>query len=538
MRQSKLNTKILIKKAFMPEITQIDGASSLGWLYAAVEAGLRFVKSPRRSLMGEGTLEHFASEELLDEGIGIEKAMEVTERVVSNHLVLTQSPRFMGHMTSSIHFSSHMADILMSFFNQNVVKQETAHGASDIEKQTIHWVHRLIYQNDEKYYVDAAKDYSHSLGSTVSGGTLGNITALTVARNIRFPEFKVKGWTSLYSEQRRVVILASKRAHYSLLKAASLLGMGEESVEVIPVHPHTNKVNLELMSARAEELSREGAIILAVVGVAGSTETGSIDDLVSLSKIAKRYDSWFHVDGAWGGAYIFSQALSPLLRGIALADSVVIDGHKLLGLTMGHGMVVFKEKESLDAILHHAHYIVRTTSRDLGRFTLEGSRPFNAFKLWFTGKSIGRGGIARRVEQAHNNAKVFEKCLLAYDCFQLTSALETTILTYRYLPAWVELLKLEEDSKLRMWLHDTLNLVNQEIQEIGRREAPGFISRTVLESVAGAHGLVTVFRAIPIHSSTTESHIHTLLRWQKSKGDELFTKYFKKSPFEGVIRRK
>jgi len=535
--------RIELKKAFMPEVRQEAPASTLGWLYAAVEAGLRFAKSPRRSLMGEGNLEHLACEELSEWGDGLEKALEFSEQTIAPHLVLTQNPRFMGHMTSEVHLSSQMADILQSFYNQNLVKQETAHGASDIERQTVFWMHKMIYGQDASFYADASKDYAHALGSTVSGGTIGNVTGLTVARNLRFPDVKRKGWHSLpsvsvESQTLKVAILASQRAHYSLLKACSLLGLGEESLVVIPVDRFTNKVNLELLKETAQALVDQGTIILAVVGVAGSTETGSIDNLKELAQIAKQYGSWFHVDAAWAGAYLFSEGLKPLLHGIELADSVVIDGHKLMGLTMGHGMVLFRQKESLDALLHHAHYILRTTSRDLGRFTLEGSKPFNAFKLWFTGKSIGQRGIASRVETAHLKAQLFFECLKAYDCFEVTSALETTILTYRYMPSWVAGLDLGEDSKFGDWLFSTLNLVNQEIQEFGRRDAPGFVSRTVLESVLGAKGNCTVFRAIPIHSEVTESHIHALLRWQKSKGDELFAKYFKKSPFQNLLKSK
>ena len=541
MRLFNAKNGIQLKKAFMPEVRQEAPASALGWLYAAVEAGLRFAKSPRRSLMGEGNLEHIACEELSEWGDGLEKALEYSEQTIAPHLVLTQNPRFMGHMTSEVHLSSQMADILQSFYNQNLVKQETAHGASDIERQTVFWLHKMIYSQEASFYEEASKDYGHSLGSTVSGGTIGNITGLTVARNLRFPEVKQKGWQALNSmttgsETLKVAILASQRAHYSLLKACSLLGLGEESLVVIPVDAFTNKVNLNLMKETAKALHDQGTIILAVVGVAGSTETGSIDDLKELAQIARHYGSWFHVDAAWAGAYLFSDELKPLLNGIELADSVVIDGHKLIGLTMGHGMVLFRQKESLDALLHHAHYILRTTSRDLGRFTIEGSKPFNAFKLWFTGKSIGQRGIASRVETAHLKAQLFLECLKAFDCFQVTSALETTILTYRYMPAWVADLGLEEDSKFGDWLSSTLNHVNQEIQEFGRRDAPGFVSRTVLESVVGAKGTCTVFRAIPIHSEISESHIHALLRWQRSKGDELFAKYFKKSPFQNLLK--
>jgi glutamate decarboxylase len=439
MQQFGAKNKIQIKKAFMPEVKQEPSSSTLGWLYAAVEAGLRFVKSPRRSLMGEGNLEHLGCEELSEWGEGLQKALEYSETTIAPHLVLTQNPRFMGHMTSEVHLSSQMADILQSFYNQNLVKQETAHGASDIERQTVFWLHKLIYGQNAQFYSDASKDYSHSLGSNVSGGTIGNLTGLTVARNLRFPEVKQKGWLGVALEGKssiKVAILASKRAHYSLLKACALLGLGEESLVVIPVDPFTNKVDLKVMSETAKSLSDQGTVILAVIGVAGSTETGSIDDLEALSQIARQYGSWFHVDAAWGGAYLFSEDLKPMLKGIELADSVVIDGHKLLGLTMGHGMVLFRQKESLDALLHHAHYILRTTSRDLGRFTLEGSKPFNAFKLWFTGKSIGQRGIGARVETAHSKARLFLQCLKAYDCFEVTSALETTILTYRYIPSW------------------------------------------------------------------------------------------------------
>src|SRR6185295_19149115 len=141
-----------------------------------------------------------------------------------------------------------------------------------------------------------------------------------------------------------------------------------------------------------ERLRKKRIGLLAIVGVAGTTETGNVDPLEALADVAAENGVHFHVDAAWGGPTLLSRRHAPLLRGIERADSVTIDAHKQLYVPVGAGMVVFKDVQALSAIEHHANYIVRRGSRDIGKHTLEGTRQGMAMLVHSALRIIGRRG--------------------------------------------------------------------------------------------------------------------------------------------------
>ena len=199
-------------------------SKALGWLYASVELGWRFLirsRSEDSDIMGSSSLESFPATEFIpDDGLGLSKTLHVVEKELAPKLVKTQSPLFMGHMTADIPFPIHIADVLGSFFNQNLVKSETSGAAANIERQTLGWFHRLVYGFDNYHYEKVTKHPDKCLGVAVSGGTIGNITALNVARNFALPESKSLG---VYESMKlhgwnKAVIVCSQRAHYSLKK--------------------------------------------------------------------------------------------------------------------------------------------------------------------------------------------------------------------------------------------------------------------------------------------------------------------------------
>lgn len=513
-------------------------SKALGWLYATVEIGWRFLiksKTDVEPIMGSDDSHLFPSDEQIpSSGLGLSKTLSIVENEIAPNLVKTQSPNFMGHMTSDIPFPVHLADILISFFNQNLVKAETAGVATNIEKQTISWFHRLTYGFDEAFYTNHASSTDKCLGVVVSGGTMGNITALTVARNIKLPESKTLG---VYESMRhhgyeKAVILCSQRAHYSLKKAASLIGLGEHGLVTIPVHKSTNKIDVSALESMIDEYNRAKTLIIAMVGIAGTTETGNVDQLSKMADLAQKHKIWFHVDAAWAGGYLLSSKLKNILSGIEMADSVVIDGHKLVGLTMGHGMTLFKNQDSLDALRQSANYIIRANSSDLGKYSLEGSKPFASFKLWFYLKAFGIEKIAKKIEATHKRTMRFSAVVEEFSAFEITNKVETNILTYRFAPKKVrQIIKSNPTSDESIWLLNTLNRINETLHREGRASAPGFVSRTQLESCVGSDVPHVVFRAIPINSKIKNENVRNLLAWQMNRGYQLLSTMLNGSPY-------
>jgi glutamate decarboxylase len=136
------------------------------------------------------------------------------------------------------------------------------------------------------------------------------------------------------------------------------------------------------------------------VGVAGGTETGSIDDLAAIADLAQEFGVHFHVDAAWGGPVIFSEQHRHKIAGIERADTVTLDGHKQLYTPMGCGICFLRNPQHIDAVQKTANYIIRKDSHDLGKFTMEGSRPAVAVFLHANLKVMGVKGYGALVDRS------------------------------------------------------------------------------------------------------------------------------------------
>ncbi|WP_338925841.1 aminotransferase class V-fold PLP-dependent enzyme [Mycetohabitans endofungorum] len=150
-----------------------------------------------------------------------------------------------------------------------------------------------------------------------------------------------------------LAILVSERGHYSLRKAADVLGIGCDHLIRIPVDA-ADRIRIDALRAAVRGLQRRNICPMAIVGIAGTTETGAIDPLDALADVACEANCHFHVDAAWGGASLMSARHRHQLAGIERADSIVIDAHKQLYVPMGAGVVLFRQPTWTAEIRQHA----------------------------------------------------------------------------------------------------------------------------------------------------------------------------------------
>lgn len=410
-------------------------------------------------------------------------------RTLVAHSVHTSSPSFIGHMTSALPYFVLPLSKMMVGLNQNLVKIETSKAFTPLERQVLGMMHNLIYNQSEHFYQLWMHSASVSLGAFCSGGTIANITALWTARNQLLKadgDFKGIAKQGLLKGLRHygyddLAILVSERGHYSLSKTADILGIGRENIIQIPTDS-THKVDIEQMKIRARELESENIKVLAIVGVAGTTETGNIDPLNELADLAQTLNCHFHVDAAWGGATLFSQSYRSLLTGIERADSVTIDAHKQMYVPMGAGMVIFKDPSFANAIKHHAEYILRKGSKDLGSQTLEGSRAGMAMLVHACLQVIGRDGYEILINNSLEKARYFADFISQHQDFELTSRPELCILTYRYVPQQVQIAMTSAaergDTHFLLTINKLLDGLNKFIQKRQREQGTSFVSRT------------------------------------------------------------
>jgi glutamate decarboxylase len=448
---------------------------------------------------------------------------EYTEFVKENlvaHSVHTAAPGFVGHMTSALPYFMLPLARIMTALNQNLVKVETSKAFTPMERQVLAMLHHLVYRCDDDFYRQWIHDSQHALGAFCSGGTIANVTALWVARNRLFaPDGAFRGIAQegLAAALKHrgvdgIAVLVSERGHYSFGKAADLLGLGRDNLVKVKTDAK-NRIDLRVLREECQRLQDRNILPLALVGIAGTTETGNIDPLEEMADFARERGCHFHVDAAWGGPTLFSDRYRSLLSGIERADSVTIDAHKQLYVPMGAGMVVFRDPAALSAIEHHANYILRHGSKDLGSHTLEGSRPGKAMLVHAGFSIIGRKGYELLIDMGIQRAQTFADMIRHHPDFELTSDPELNILTYRYCPNAVQQALAGATTSQRADINALLDQVCQLLQKEQREAGKTFVSRTRLR-IDRYDGELTVLRVVLANPLTTDEILKSVLMEQ------------------------
>ncbi|MFH1489477.1 MAG: aminotransferase class V-fold PLP-dependent enzyme [Pseudomonadota bacterium] len=475
---------------------------------------------------------------------------EIKKNVIA-HSVKVGNPYYIGHMISAVPYFMILLEMIIATLNQNQVKIETAKASSFVERELVAWFHRMIFGKNEKYYQRNIQNPRVALGNVTTDGTIANLTALMVAREKAFPPegdfpgVRVAGVESAlrYYGYKRGVILVSTRGHYSIKKAANMLGLGEENVINIPVDDH-NRMDLDRLSRKVNSLEKreqeERTKIIAVVGIGGTTETGNIDNLQAIGEIARSTDAHFHVDACWGGSALLVDEHRPLFRGIEGADSVSIDAHKLLYCPMTMGIVLFQDEKDLNYLIQSSNYIIRRNSVDMGRFTVEGSRPFAALKPWASLKIIGRDGYGLLFKSARENTQALKDILDGCGNFETLNRPELFIIVYRFIPKtvkktldqWREATASLEGKKVERpfekgirRLNRLINALNVKLHKALRMDDSTFVSRTTLESTVYRPQNIVVLRAVLINPLTNKTILEEIVNTQNRIGLELWAEF-------------
>jgi putative pyridoxal-dependent aspartate 1-decarboxylase len=449
------------------------------------------------------------------------------EAEVVPHTMRVASPRFIGHMTSALPFFVRPLTRLMTAMNQNVVKTETSRVLTYAERQALARLHRLIYGFSDAFYHEHAQDTASTLGIVTSGGTMANVTALACARNRAlapdgvFPGAEAAGLHAALTHYgwRGAAVIGSAQMHYSFEKAMGLLGLGTDHLFRVPAGDG-GRVDLRAMRAAVDHCREQRLLVLALVGVAGSTDSGCVDDLEGIADLAAEAGVHYHVDAAWGGPTLFSGRHRGVLAGIERADSVTFDGHKQLYLPMGMGMVFLRDPSLARGIEKHAHYTVRAGSADLGQRSLEGSRPAMSLLLHAALELIGHEGYGFLMDEGIRKARYLAQAVRDREEFELLTDPHLNVVLYRYVPeewrAEVAAGLLSSEG------HRHVGAFNQTLQRTQSERARTFISRTTTAAtVYGPDQPVVALRAVLANPLTTVEDIGRVLDDQAALGAEL-----------------
>ena len=474
---------------------------------------------------------------------------EIKTKIIA-HSVKVGNPYYIGHMISAIPYFMILLEMITAALNQNQVKIETAKASSFVERELVAWLHRLIYEKPEQYYRKNIQNPQVAIGNVTADGTLANLTALLVAREKAFPAQKnfpgarTAGMARALAHYgyARGVVIVSTRGHYSIKKAGNLLGIGEENILSIPVDKH-NRMDLGKLDRRLKTLEKgddAGTKLIAVVGIAGTTETGNVDNLKALAEIARETGAHFHVDACWGGSAMLVDEYRPLFKGIEQADSVSIDAHKLLYCPMSMGIILMQNERDLNLIRHSSQYIIRKNSVDTGRFTIEGSRPFAALKPWAALKIIGREGYGLLLKQAKKSTTTLQTLIDGCGNFETLNLPELFILNYRFIPETVrqeitflqnrtgsasaEISPKRREQQIRKVNH-LINGLNIKLHKALRRDDTSFVSRTTLESTRYRPQRIVVLRAVVVNPLTNAQILEEIVDTQNRIGLEIWEEF-------------
>lgn len=481
--------------------------------------------------------------EVPEKPVLIKDVLNEIKHNIIKHSVKVANPYYIGHMTSAIPYFMMLLEMISVSLNQNQVKIESAKASSFVEREFLCWIHKLVFNKSAEFYKANIQNHCIALGDITSNGSIANLTALSLAMAKAFPPdgkrfkgIREEGIISAlkYYGYRRGIFLVSKRGHYSICKSGTILGIGEQNVVYVPVDPYTNKMNTDKLWRTIDKIKKEDkeeglpTKIIALIGIAGTTETGNIDPLDTLADIADELDTHYHVDAAWGGGILLKKRGKDLLKGIEKADTVSLDAHKLLYSPSSMGICLFKNVRDSLYLYHTSDYIIRKGSVDQGRFTIEGSRPFSCLKPWAALKIIGRDGYNIIFEHADNLQKTFVEMIKKDGFFELLNEPELFIVNYRFVPRELKK-RLDEIIENPVKYNDEITEINNIINDINielhktiREKDTSFVSRTRLESTKYAPRKIVVLRAVTINPLTEEDMLKKILNEHRCMGKKIW----------------
>ena len=317
---------------------------------------------------------------LPEQGQALDQVIEGLVAELLPHANYNPNPNYAAYITGSGNKAAALAELAKSFLNQNGLKWNSSPIAAELERLVLQWIAEFLNLPH------------HAEGFLTSCGSTANYYALHFALARAVPDFQTQG----LRQAPPLAIYQSDQTHSSVVRAAYFLGLGTEALRTIPTGAD-HRMDLRALESQLEADRQAGIIPLALVANAGSTNTGVVDDLQGMAKLAQHYGAWYHVDGAYGLPARGVAEFASFFAGAELADSVTINPHKWLYVPFEVSTVLLREAPPVfQGTPSYLKDLTAVQRHDLSTATIELSKEFRALKVWFTFRYYG----AERLREA------------------------------------------------------------------------------------------------------------------------------------------
>lgn len=413
--------------------------------------------------------------------MAIDKVLSIVRDHILGNISHGDHPRFFAFVPGPSNFVGAMADAMAAGFNVCASNWLEASGPAEIERITIKWLSDLCGFPDE------------AGGTFVSGGSMANLTAIAVARQV-----------ILGHPDPRALVYYADQTHISVFRGLRVLGFAAEQLRQISTDANF-KMDLTVLDKQISEDEQNGFRPFCVIANAGTTNTGAVDPLRKISKICETKGMWLHVDGAYGAGSILSERGRKQLDGIELANSVTIDPHKWLFQPIESGCLLVRDRKWLRHTFDVSpEYLSDVDAKDEEiNFYQQGvqlTRQTRALKLWMSLKVFGAEAFRSAIEQGFSNAEYVEAKIVTMKDWEIITPATLGVVTFRLSQTGLTL--------------SAANELNQLIADQLSESKVAFIATTVLKGVKA-------LRMCPINPRTTQEDLDGTMRKLEDLGQTL-----------------
>jgi len=360
-------------------------------------------------------------------GLGNQAAIERAIEYFLKDSLSVHHPQCVAHLHCPSLVVSQAAEVLINATNQSMDSWDQSPSATIIEIKLIEWLRAQV-----GYPAGDA-------GVFTSGGTQSNLMGLMLARDAFYQR---QGHSvqqdGITGDLRKIKVLCSENAHFSVQKNMALLGHGYQSVVQVKSDRFA-RMDVNDLKAKLAQAEANGEQILAIVATAGTTDAGAIDPLREIAGIAAAHNIWVHVDAAWGGALLLSEKYRDYLDGLELVDSVTLDFHKQYFQTISCGAFLLKDERHYELMRYQAAYLNSEFDEEAGvpnlvSKSLQTTRRFDALKLWMGLEALGQKQYAAIIDHGVSLAQDVAKFVESESRLELVMQPQLASVLFRYRP--------------------------------------------------------------------------------------------------------